>query len=1016
MAGTVPTTVNPEQKQAIEHGDGPLLIVAGAGTGKTTVITQRIAWLMLERKVPTDGVLALTFTDKAATEMEERVDRLLPYGYVNLWISTFHAYCERILRDHALDIGIANDFKLLNQTEQWLMIRRNFDRFELDYYRPAGNPTRFISALVKHFSRLEDEDITPENYLSYARSLRLDRGEERITGKKKGLDAEDADAITESQRIDEVARAYATYRQMLLDEGCLDFGTLITTALGLFKKRPAILKKYRTQFQHVLVDEFQDTNWAQYELIKLLLNDRKNLTVVGDDDQSIYKFRGASVSNIIEFRRDFPGCAQVVLTKNYRSSQNILDLAYRFIQLNNPNRLEAALNVPPVAAAKAKQPKRTRKTTARTLEPVTKRLTSVGAPEGTIRFIHCDTQEEEARSVAETIADLGSSTEVEWRDIAILVRANDQAEQFMHSLDLRGVPYQFMASKGLFRRPEVLDLIAYLKLLDNYHESPALYRLLGLPAFGVRADDVVELNAYARRKGVSLYHALVQQRAIPNLSGVSRKGIDAVLHLVTSGATFARTHKVTELLYDFLKRSGTLAEIGKRDAEHIVERVAVIKKFLEDVADFEQRHIGSSVREFLEYHQFRLDSGDAGGLAGTTEPDVDAVRIMTVHGAKGLEFSHVFIVQLVDRRFPTTERKDPIDIPEPLVREILPEGDVHVQEERRLLYVAMTRAKRGLFLSAAEDYGGARAKKPSRFLYELGFVQDEPKKEAVGLARLERPKRPPLVPADLRFLGTKYSFSALRSYEKCPWQFRYAYVLKVPVGGSAQLSYGETMHTTLQKFFELVRDRSAADQGALFSPATKEKHKGAPVTVEELLDIYDRSFIDEWYDDARHRDAFKERGRAALKAFYDKNAASLPEVLGLEQGFNLKLDRYIIAGKIDRIDLLGRDDAEKKDRVGIVDYKSGHARDVERADRYQLYIYALAAQDPHIMNAKVDKLTYYFLDDNTAVELSPTDTELQSTKDWIGSVIEKISSGNFEPTPGGWCSYCDYRDICEFRE
>lgn len=1007
MAGTIPDTVNTEQRRAIAHGEGPLLIVAGAGTGKTTVITQRIAWLILEKKVPTDGILALTFTDKAATEMEERVDQLLPYGYVNLWVSTFHAFCERVLREHALDIGLPADFRLLSQTEQWLMVRRHFDRFELDYYRPLGNPTRFIAALIRHFSRLEDEDISPEDYLAYARSLKLDRDEEKFAKKKAD---DDSDGITEAQRIGEVAAAYAMYRQLLLDEGCLDFGTMITYTLALFKKRPSILKQYQEQFQYVLVDEFQDTNWAQYELIKLIVALRKNLTVVGDDDQSIYKFRGASVSNIIEFKHDFPGCVQVVLTKNYRSRQQILDLSYAFIQRNNPNRLEAALNVEKKAVKKGSAKKKS------TVEPVSKKLTASDTEPGIVEFIHTVTQEEEARTVAERIVTLQKAESLDWKEFAVLVRANDHAEQFVHSLELAGVPYQFVASKGLYRKPDVLDVIAFLQLLDNYHESAALYRMLDLPSFGVKAEDMIELNAFARRKAVSLYQTFVQSRIVPNLSASSRKGIDEILHLVRSGAEYARTHAVTQTCLFFLEKAGVLKDLGKRATPNLVERVAAIRKFLGEVADFEKAHPRATVHEFLEFHALRLESGDAGSLAGTVEPDVDAVRIMTVHGAKGLEFAHVFVVQLVDRRFPTTERKDPIEVPEPLVREILPEGDVHLQEERRLLYVAMTRAKRGLYLTAAEDYGGVRAKKPSRFLYELGFVQEDPKQEPKLLAQLERKERKIIGGSDLKFLGTKYSFSALRSYEKCPWQFRYAYVLKVPVSGNAQFSYGETMHTTLQKFFELVRDRSKADQGALFGATTKDA-KNPPVSLDELLKMYDESFVDEWYDSGTQRDEFRERGRKALKAFYGKHSSSLPTVLGLEQGFNLKLDRYVVGGKIDRIDLLGRDEAEKKDRIGIVDYKSGHKRDsMERADKYQLYIYALAAQDPHILNAKVEKLTYYFLDDNVGVDLSPSDKELEATKTWILSKIDAIMSGDFEPTPGEWCKYCDFKNICEYRQ
>ncbi len=315
--------LNTEQKKAVTYKNGPLLIVAGAGTGKTTVITHRISWLILSNKIKPEEILALTFTDKAAEEMEERVEQLLPYGYVDLWISTFHSFAEKILKQHALDIGLSDNFKLLNQVQQNFLIRQNFDQFNLDYYRPLGNPTKFIQAMIKHFSRAQDEEIWPEDYLKYAKQL----------NNKKTEDQEIA-------RINEIANAYHTYQQLLLKNSSLDFGDLINYLLKLFKERPQILKKYRKQFQYILIDEFQDTNWAQYKLIKLLTAPKNNITVSFDDDQSIYKFRGASISNVMQFKKDYPKAKQVALIKNYRSKQNILNLAYDFIQLNNPNRLE----------------------------------------------------------------------------------------------------------------------------------------------------------------------------------------------------------------------------------------------------------------------------------------------------------------------------------------------------------------------------------------------------------------------------------------------------------------------------------------------------------------------------------------------------------------------------------------------------------------------------------------------------------------------------------------------------
>ena len=327
------------------HKDGPLLIVAGAGTGKTTVITQRIAYLIEQGKAKSDEILALTFTEKAAGEMEERVDRLLPMGYLDLWISTFHSFGERIIQAHGLDIGLSTKPKLLNEFEQWALIKNNFDKFDLDYYRPLGNPTKFIRALLKHFSRLKDEDISPAAYLSYAEELK-ENLDSMLSGSKKKNKKNDKEEIAEQEilRINEVANAFHVYNQLLLDNEAMDFGDLINYTLKIFRERPAILNKYHQQFKYILLDEFQDTNWAQYELIKLLAMPSNNLVVVGDDDQSVYKFRGASVSNIMQFKKDFKKSKEIVLTKNYRNRQNILDLAYNFIQLNNPNRLEYQLN------------------------------------------------------------------------------------------------------------------------------------------------------------------------------------------------------------------------------------------------------------------------------------------------------------------------------------------------------------------------------------------------------------------------------------------------------------------------------------------------------------------------------------------------------------------------------------------------------------------------------------------------------------------------------------------------
>ena len=295
MATDLLANLNDAQRRAVTHGDGPLLIVAGAGTGKTTVITSRVAWLITQGKANANQVLALTFTDKAAGEMEERIDRLVPYGTVDLWVSTFHGFCQRILASHAVDIGLPGNFRLLNATQQWLLAREHLDDFKLKYYRPLGNPTKFIHALISHIARAKDEAVSPDDYLRFARELQLNADADHFV-KQILSDEERAQltakeirelAVQEIAKITEVAEAYHVYQRLLLDQGRMDFGDLITYTLQLFRRRPKLLAQYRAQFAYMLVDEFQDTNWAQYELVKLLAESKRNITVVGDDDQCL---------------------------------------------------------------------------------------------------------------------------------------------------------------------------------------------------------------------------------------------------------------------------------------------------------------------------------------------------------------------------------------------------------------------------------------------------------------------------------------------------------------------------------------------------------------------------------------------------------------------------------------------------------------------------------------------------------------------------------------------------------
>jgi len=1029
--------LNPEQLKAVQHKDGPLLIVAGAGTGKTTAITQRIAYLIEQEASKPEEILALTFTEKAAGEMEERVDRLLPMGYLDLWISTFHSFGERILKDHGLDIGLPADFKLLNEFEQYALIKKNLDKFNLDYYRPLGNPTKFIRALITHFSRLKDEDISSEEYLRYAEGLR-ENMDNMLSGKKvkskkfqpkadsprekkvKSLGSLDGEinkeiAAQEVARINEVANAFHVYNQLLLDNSSLDFGDLINYTLKLFRERPVVLERYRQRFKYILLDEFQDTNWAQYELIKLLASPKNNLVVVGDDDQSIYKFRGASVSNILQFQKDFPKAEQIFLVKNYRNKQNILDLSYDFIKQNDPNRLEYHLNT------KIQKHKNTK-------TQLSKKLEAQRKGKGIIEVIQGEDLQDEVRRVVEKIADLKiKDKKSSWNDFAILVRANESAKEFCDALEIAGLPYQFLSSRGLYAKPVIMDVISYLKLLDDYHESPAVYRILNLPVFNFTYQELVNFNYAAQKKAWSLYTVLKDTRG--KFGKEVQVKIDGVLNLISKHTALAREKNVREVILAFLNDSGYLKYLTSLDEQKSREVIGYLKHFIKRVQVFEAGSDDKSAKAFLAELQMEIDAGEQGSLPFDPESGPEAIRVMTAHGAKGLEFKYVFIPNLVDKRFPTIQRRDPIEIPDELVKEILPEGDIHLEEERRLFYVAMTRSRSDIYFSWAPDYGGVRKKKPSRFLAELKLTKKDPlrqsdseasenKKRVKDEALAKVPVRPIIkkdpVSTDYK-LPFYLSYSQLSAFSSCPYKYRFSYILKVPTRGKYVFSFGQTMHLTLQKLFELLNEKKGLGQGDLFDENIKKAssvQKNTKVSFDEIIKIYEGAWIDSWYDTEAQKEKYKKQGKDILREFYNKHKNNWPETILLEKKFNIKIkaddEYYTVRGAIDRVD-------KANDKVKIVDYKTGQPKKKLTAeDKEQLLIYQLAIQD--LFKYEVDCLSFYYLDNNSEVEFLGAEEELEKLKDKIIKTISEIKKGEFLPKPGPLCAFCDFKEICEFRK
>ncbi len=934
-------SLNKEQQEAVKAGSGPVLIVAGAGTGKTTVIAQRIVYLIEKGLAKPEEILAVTFTDKAAQEMVERVDKLLVQGYRDLWISTFHSFCDRVLREYGLDIGLPTDSKLVDQTSAWLLVRQNLDKFKLDYYKPLGQPNKFIHALINHFSRCKDQQILPEDYLKYAQSQ---RGEERA-------------------RLLEVASAYQTYQKLLLENGVLDFGDLINYCLLLFEKRPKILEKYQTKFKYILVDEFQDTNFVQYQLIKLLAKSRNNLTVCADDDQAIYRWRGASFGNILNFKKDFPKAKQVFLTENYRSFQNILGLAYKFIQANNPDRLEF-------------------------VSKISKNLKSVRKGKAEIEHLHFKTGDQEVAGIVKKIAEiLKHDKKASFSDFGVLVRANNQALALVRAFERSNIPYQFLALRGLYSKPVILDIISYFKFLDNYHESSAGYKILNLPFLAIPVEDIARISQVSAKYGKSIYETMRDSILIPGLSKAAVAAINKILSLVAKHTKMAQEKTVSEILLAFLEDSGYLQWLVRNNRKQDLD---LIFQFHNKIKSFEETHLDARLKAFVQDLDLELESGEQGKLDFDLESGPESVKIMTVHAAKGLEFKYVFLVNLVDKRFPSIERGDPIEIPDKLIKDIRPEGDYHLQEERRLFYVALTRAKDRLFLTSAEDYGGVQNKRLSRFLLELGFKAkvSTVKNGTVVVKKSQKPTN--LV------LPERFSFTQLIAFDKCPLQYKFAHILKIPVKGRPMFSFGKTMHNTLHSF---VLDFAS----------------GKSINFPNLIKIYENQWLDEWYETKEQKKQYFELGNKTLKTFYDEFSGAKPKVAvisgqpALEQDFNLKIGGHTLIGKIDRIDDLG------KDGVEIIDYKTGSAKEKLRPeDKKQLLIYQIACQE--VLGLKPKKLTYYYLDEGKSLSFLGSDKEIKQEKENIVKEIEQIQKSDFAPTPGWQCDWCDFKNICEFAK
>jgi len=643
------SNLNPPQLEAVTHGTGPLLILAGAGSGKTRVLTHRIAHLIEKCDVDPYRILAITFTNKAAKEMRERVNKIVDHGAENIWVSTFHSSCVRILRRHIDLLGYTRNFAIYDTDDQKRLMKDVLKYLQIDNKR---FPER---SLMKAISSLKDELVTPQEY-------------EKIAG---------FDYMSQIQ-----AKVYKEYQRQLMVNNALDFDDIICKTVELFQTYDQVLSSYQARFRYVLVDEYQDTNTAQFRFINLIaqtVNEygevERNLCVVGDDDQSIYKFRGANIKNILDFESHYPDATVIRLEQNYRSTKGILEAANAVIE-NNKGRKR-------------------------------KRLWTDNEEGEPVHFNHYDTDLDEAENVVKDICNKVRKGKTHtYNDFAILYRTNAQSRVFEERLFMKNVPYKIIGSINFYQRKEIKDLICYLKTIDNGSDGISVKRIINVPRRGIGATSVEKIDAYAFSHDVSFYEAL---KHVEHMDGLSRSAakVASFVGLVEGMRNTLEGNGCTlkALLEDIIETTGYIADIKENDEEEVAnDRVGNINELINKIAQYEKEHKeASTLSGFLEEIALIADIDNL-------EEDNDKVVLMTLHSAKGLEFPHVYLCGMEDGVFPSymsLEAEHP---------------DVEIEEERRLCYVGITRAMKHLSLSAAKQRmvrGETRYNGLSMFISEI---------------------------------------------------------------------------------------------------------------------------------------------------------------------------------------------------------------------------------------------------------------------------------------------------------
>jgi len=932
--------LNKAQKQAVEHESGPLLVIAGAGTGKTRVIVERIVRL-IDSGVKPESILALTFTEKAANEMQDRVNEARGAFTLDAEIRTYNGFGGQLLRQYSTDIGLASNATLLGETGQLVFLRQHLDQLDLDYYAPVSKPDSQLEAIAKYISKLKQHLVTPDKYLEFTKKMSSTTEEEKL----------------EKQRHQELAGAYQKYIELSRKKSVIDYDDQIYLLVELLEKRPNIRKQIQDRFEYILVDEYQDTNPMQSKLLDLMCNKNQNLMVVGDDDQSIYGWRGATLKNIMQFKDRYPKYKEITLIKNYRSSQNILDSAYRLIQNNNPDRLEAMLKLDKRLVAdigKGKDP----------------------------QIVHFASLKAELAWLAKDITEKIANG-VEPAKIAVLARRNTTIGLIHETLDYSGIEHTVAGlTSDIYKQLITINMIETLKAVVDPHDDVALFHSMGSVLFDVKPNLLAKAMSQAK---------LNHQRLVEVLQEEDDKDVTKALELLESWRELQHSVSVSQLALAVLTDSGLKQQLyDKIETDHQAGfEVQVLGQFFETLNEFERVTDVPSTLSYLN----NVETLKAGGSEiedNSLHISDRTVNVLSVHKAKGLEWQVVYIFDCSEGSFPLRKHGAVIDLPEGLIEKTL--ADEHMSEERRLMYVATTRAEENLIISYSDTHTGNTKRLASRFIEELTGenAKENDQTEATDEINLDQHiedvNKIHEVSLPSRFIaGNKIvlSVSQIDRFLTCPQDFYYRYVLNAPEPLNPVLEYGTIIHGVIQKIYLGIKDKSLP-------------------TLETILDniVWPQA----GYMSATHREKAHKQGVATIKKMY----AKLPEEIQpdkVEEGFRVEIEEsdLIMSGRIDAVFI-------ENDVVEIRDFKTGTSvRTAEKAkskaqSSVQLGLYALAWQTMY--GDTPAKLSLGYVETNQIGSVAKRAKTIDNLRLKISKIPALIKNGTYKP--GKDHTYCQH--------